>query len=277
MDEVGVNVLTSIVLFGGGCSGRGDGETAQDDGHDTNVVDTSAGYSSSTATITVSSIIGDVWFDPLPLAVFRGDELVALGDTNTPLVVGTGDVRLVVGPEVVQSDELHSYYPGEEGYTEDGYPLIIHDYMRFVSLPAHVVVDEETEEADLVMHAALGEAYYDCAWTEYELDEHDSSYRGRQKGEPRTFDGDWIALQNGRQIVPESDSNFMSLMSAGDVIVVDGYSLALETHTANIIVDYWREGTGLNDFGFSYVSFGREKVYAVECYYDWHDWYATYY
>lgn len=265
--------IIAIVLTG--CNDASDGEPDAPKA-DTDIVPEVADYSSETATITVNSIIGDVGFDPLPLTVFRGDDVMAISDTKTPIIVGTGEVRLIVGPEVQQTDEGHSYYPGEEGYTDDGYPLIVHDYMRFVSAPAEVTVDEEAEEVELELHAALGEAYYDCSWTKFDYDPHNPSYRGEERGSTRTYGGGWIALKNGRHVVPENESNFMSIMSAGDVIVIDGYDLSLETHTANFIVDSWREGIGLNDFGFTYVSVGREDVYDVACVYDWSDWYATY-
>ncbi len=147
--------------------------------------------------------------------------------------------------------------------------------MRFASVPGTVSVDQPDVAVPVAMHAVLGEGLYDCLWTEYLLDATQENYQGvRQNKE--SYTGARLSLKNGRDVVPDDPGNFMSLMSDGDVLQIDGYSISLATHGRNIIMSPWRENMGLNDFGFFYINFNRERTYEIACYYDWTDWYNTF-
>lgn len=233
-------------------------------------------YISSTATFTVNPTVDEDPLAPLPLTVYRGGDVLYVGQTGTTVATGTGPVRFVVGPEVMQTDPEHSYYPGEDGYTDDGVMLIIHDYLRLVSLPVETQVALENTVVDYGMNVAAGDGYYDCEGRIKELDRHTDEEQG--DGEPWSYEGGFIALREGRKLVPaNSTAHFTSFFSPGDALVVKGSHLDFESTSGNEIVDHKRDGTGSNDILFTYHNHTTLKALEVECRYDWSEWRATYY
>lgn len=235
-------------------------------------------YNSDTAKLTVNATVDGLLLPPLPLTIRDGgDVIIPDGTTNVPQPTGTGEFEYTVGPQVKQASPDHNYYPGEDGYTDDGYPMIVQDYLRLISTPVLVTVNEEDAVVAHVMHVAAGEHIYDCDEGEiYDIDPHTDELEGDP--EPWSYMGGWISLVDGRELLPNNEAeHFTSFFSPGDKLVIDGSGLALESEVGNDIVDAKRDGIGSNDLLFTYRNFTTRTALKVECRYDWGDWRTSYY
>lgn len=274
-----------------GCAGSEGG--SQKDAHVDNSVNNSdtGGDHISPSTLYVNAVMAEgaydgSWssstFDSIPVSVYRDDEEIASGQTGEPLIVTTGDVEVEVGPWMQMSDPEHPYFSEEEMWTEDGLPLVVDDYFRFIHVPERATVEGSTATYNAPLVPIVGDARYDCGWNVHELEMAADDYAGHELYDAY-YDNGRVNLVDGSRILPEDPTNFGNIFADGDTLHIVDYGLVLKTtnvdeegNPINSLRNVLREGAGYTDFFFTYINVMEDQAAIVECTMRWDRWESTF-
>lgn len=289
--------MHSVLLSVLACVGDKLEDPAANTQQDADEHDSSEPFDPGDATLTLE-LENYAFSVPLPVQVYRTDEtlgerrLVGVGTTETPIEVGAGAVEPEVGPYVEPSASGANYYPTDDGYTEDGLPMVIASDRRYVLPPATITVDQEDERADANLVGVVGEGVYRCTWEKYALDEGAANKRGEHVTSLLSETGQEyvqgrIAFAGGRYLMPDPASplaDFGGILNPNDALVItltpDGVyksNIALESAVDNeILAGSTVKGAGLNNFDVDYVDRSLDFTYSLSCLYDWSDFTSSY-
>lgn len=289
--------MHSVLLSVLACMGDKTEDLAPHQEQDAEEPDSAEPFDPGDATLTLE-LENYAFSVPLPVQVYRTDEtsgerrLVGVGTTETPIEVGAGAVEPEVGPYVEPSASGVNYYPTNDGYTEDGLPMVIASDRRYVLPPATITVDQEDERADANLVGVVGEGVYRCTWEKYALDEGAANKRGEHVTSLLSESGQEyvqgrIAFAGGRYLMPDPASplaDFGGILNPHDAFVItltpDGVyksNIALESAVDNeILAGSTVKGAGLNNFDVDYVDRSLDFTYSLSCLYDWSDFTSSY-
>lgn len=277
---IGAGAACMFVYSQGGCKGDDteahDAQAPTESTRTTDISDTGTDYDPSTATLTIR-------YDyDTPVTLTKDGVLIAAGYAGDTFTVGEGAIDLLLGPYDEQTDV--DFYPEEDGYTEDGLPMVIVDDRRFI-FRGSVDVDQRAETVVPSPLLVVGEGTYGCAWTKRSYDEANTwTYGDEWLAEAELFTGR-IALERGTDITPDDAmTNLAGMLKDGDRLFIEAdpdgpYStrISLESPSGNELRNAWIEGRGLADFGGITVDLIENVAYEWSCMRDWSAYNAAWY